>query len=216
MADEIFEAIVGGDRERVRALAEASPAVAHRRNEQGTSALLLARYYDRLDMVDALAEHASDLDVFEAAALGRVERVRELVDADPALARAYAPDGFHALGLAAFFRQPEVVHLLLDRGADVDAAARNEQIRTTALQAAAASGDNESARLLLDAGADVDAAQPGGFTPLHSAAANGNRELVELLLERGADPAARLDDGRTPSDLAREGGHDELAAALSP
>jgi ankyrin repeat protein len=216
MAEEIFEAIARGDAERVRALAEETPAVAHRRNGDGTSALLLARYYDRLDMVDALAEHASDLDVFEAAALGRVERVGELVDADPEFARAYAPDGFQALGLAAFFRQPDVVRLLLDRGAEVDAIARNEQINTTALQAAAASGDNESARLLIDAGADVNAAQPGGFTPLHAAAANGNRELVELLLERGADPGARVDDGRTPADLARERGDGEFAAALFP
>lgn len=215
MVDEIFEAIVGGDAERVRALARANPSVAHSRNDQGTSALLLARYHDRLDLVDALAEHATDLDVFEAAALGRVERVRELLDADVELARAYAPDGFHPLGLAAFFRQPDVVRLLLERGADVDAVARNEQVRTTALQAAAASGDNQSARLLLDAGADVGVAQPGGGTALHAAAVNGNRELVELLLDRGADSAASLDDGRTPADLARDAGHDDVAAAIA-
>jgi ankyrin repeat protein len=215
MAEEIFEAIARGDAERVRALAEETPALAHRRNDDGTSALLLARYYDRLDMVDALAEHASDLDVFEAAALGRVERVGELLDAEPALTRAYAPDGFHPLGLAAFFRQPDVVRLLLDRGAEVDAIACNERIHTTALQAAAASGDNESARLLIDAGADVNTAQPGGFTPLHAAAANGNRELVELLLERGADPGARLDDGRTPVELVPESGQPTIAALLT-
>jgi ankyrin repeat protein len=213
MADAaIFEAIAAGDAERVRALAGERPAVAHDRNGDGTSALLLARYYDRLDMVETLLEVATDLDVFEAAALGRVERVRELVDADPELARAYAPDGFHALGLAAFFRQPEVVRLLLARGAHVDAVARNAQVRTTALQAAAASGDNESARLLLVAGADVDVAQPGGFTALHAAAANGNRELVELLLERGADAHARLDDGRTAADLASDEGLASLLA----
>lgn len=199
---DVFEAIAAGDADRVRALVEADPSVVHTRNEEGTSALLLARYHGRLDLVDTLLEHASELDVFEAAALGRLDRVRDLVDADPELARAYAPDGFHPLGLSAFFRQPDVVRFLLERGAVVNAVARNERVRTTALQAAAASGDNESGRLLLDAGADVNATETGGFTPLHAAAANGNRELVELLLERGADPSARTDDGKTPADLA--------------
>lgn len=217
MADtaEIFEAIRDGDSDRVRALVEQDPEVAHLRDEQGTSALLLARYHGRLDLVETLLERASELDLFEAAALGRADRVRELVDAQPELVRAFAPDGFHALGLAAFFGQPDVVRLLLERGAEVDAVARNEQIRTTALQSAAASGDNESARLLLDARADPDVAQPGGFTALHSAAMNGNTELVELLLGRGADAGARLDDGRTPRELALEQGHEELAARLA-
>jgi ankyrin repeat protein len=207
---DVFDAIAAGDVERVRALAQADPSAVHRRNEEGTSALLLARYHGRDDLVAALLEHATELDVFEAAALGQVDRVRELLDQESELARAYAPDGFHPLGLAAFFGHPDVVRLLLERGAEVDAVARNAQVQTTALQAAAASSDTESARLLIDAGADVDAAQRGGFRPLHAAAANGNRELVELLLEHGADRSARLDDGRT----AREVTHDEEVAAL--
>jgi ankyrin repeat protein len=201
----IFEAIRSGDSERVRALVDEDPQVAHERDEEGTSALLLARYYSREDMVETLLAHASELDVFEAAAFGRRERVRELIERNPELARAYAPDGFHALGLAAFFSHPDVVRLLLEHGADVDAVARNAQVRTTALQAAAASGDNESARLLLDAGADVHVAESGGFTALHAAAASGNKELVRLLLEHGADPVAQTDDGKTAFDLAPEG-----------
>jgi ankyrin repeat protein len=212
---EIFEAIRSGDSDRVRALVDEDPGVAHLRDEAGTSALLVARYHGRLDLVETLLERGPELDVFEASALGHADRVRELVDAEPDLARAFALDGFHALGLAAFFRQPDVVRLLLDRGAEVNAVARNAQIRTTALQAAAASGDNESARLLLDAGADMHIAQPGGGTVLHSAAMNGNTELVELLLGRGADAAVRRNDGRTPVDLAREQGHEEIAALLA-
>ena len=214
MAGRIFEAIDAGDADGLRGLVAAEPSLVGSRDEEGTSALLYARYRGRLDLIDVMLEAAPELDVFEAAALGRAGRVRELVDADRRVATAFAPDGFHALGLAAFFGHPGIVALLLERGADVDAVARNAQVRTTALQAAAASGDTESARLLVEAGADVNAAQPGGFTALHAAAANGNEELVALLLEHGADPAATTDDGKTAADLAAGAAHAEVAALL--
>jgi uncharacterized protein len=216
MSGQIFEAIDAGDAEGLRRLVAADPSVVGSRDEEGTSALLYARYRGRLDLVDVILESAHELDVFEAAAVGRVDRVRELVDANPGLATAFAPDGFHALGLAAFFGSPEVVRLLVERGADVNAVARNAQIRTTALQAAAASSDNESARLLVEAGADVNVAQPGGFTALHAAAANGNEELVRLLLEHGADRTATTDEEKTAADLAAEAAHAEVAALVQP
>ena len=52
-----------------------------------------------------LAETAK-LDVFEAASLGRAERLRELLAADPALAQARSEDDFTALHYAAFFDGP--------------------------------------------------------------------------------------------------------------
>src|SRR5215218_6706719 len=204
----IFEAIQQGDAERVRELADA----AGQRNDEGVSALLFAQYYGRDELVEALRPRRGALDVFEAAALGDVERLRTLLDDDPALVDAYADDGFFPLGLAAFFKRADAVRLLLDRGADPNQESRHAQIVVRPIHSAAADGGStEIVRLLLDAGADVDVKQPGGFTPLHAAAQGGNAELVELLLERGADREARLDDGRTPADVAREAGHGEVA-----
>jgi hypothetical protein len=76
--------------------------------------------------------------VFEASALGRTERVQELVDADPSLVNAYGDDGFHPVGLASFFGHVDTARLLYDRGADANQIARNERIQTTAIHAAAA------------------------------------------------------------------------------
>lgn len=191
---DVFEAIGAGDADRVRALAAADPAIGAERDEQGVSAVLTARYHGRLDLVEALLPPDERLDVWEAAALGRTERLRALLDEDPSLVDAVSPDGFRPLALAAFFGHRAAVPLLLERGADVRARGTGA-IRTTALEAAAASGETEIARLLLDAGADPRSAQPGGFTPLHAAAQNRNRELYDLLVERGADPGARADDG---------------------
>jgi ankyrin repeat protein len=191
----LFEAIRSGDLERVQELAAADPHAGLTR-EDGVSAVLTARYHGRLDMVAVLLPVDGALNVWEAAALGRTARLRELVEGDPALVDLVSPDGFRPLGLAAFFGHEDGVRLLLEHDADVNARGTGA-IRTTPLEAAAAAGETAIARVLLDAGADPRSAQPGGFTPLHAAAQNRNRELYDLLVEAGADPTARADDGST-------------------
>jgi uncharacterized protein len=133
-----------------------------------------------------------ELDVFEASALGRTERVRELVDADPSLVNAYGDDGFHPVGLASFFGHVETASLLYERGADANQVARNEHIQTAAIHAAAAAeGKDEATRyelvkLALDHGADPDLQQGGGFRAIDAARQNGDERVEQLLLERGA------------------------------
>jgi uncharacterized protein len=169
------------------------------------SPLMQALYEGKTEEAHAHAAARSDLDVHEAAAIGDVERLRELLDEDAALASAWSEDGFTPLHFAAFFGHPEAAKLLVERGADLDARSTNEQFALDAapLHSASAAGQLEVCRVLLDAGADVNAVQHGGYTALLDAAANGNDELVEFLLERGADRTARLDDGRTFYDLRR-------------
>ena len=167
------------------------------------SELMLALYEGRKDAVDAILARDPKLDVFEAAALGRVERLHDLLDADPDSARARYPDTFTPLHFAAFFAQPEAARLLLERGAEVDAVAAGFS-RVTPLHSAAAAGQTAIAALLLEHGADPNAVQEGGFTPIHAAAQNGDAELVRMLLARGADPSGATDDGRTPLDLAAD------------
>lgn len=181
------------------------------------SDLLGAVYAGDEQRVAALLAKDPELDVFEAAALGRTERVAELLDAQPDLVAAWAGDGFTPLHLAAFFRNPGTARLLVERGAPVDPVARHEQLRVTPLQSAVAAGQAGTAALLLDHGADPNARQEGRgrFTPLHSAAANGDEAIVDLLLARGADPASAADDGRTAADFASERGHDALAERLA-
>ena len=178
------------------------------------SDLLAAVYRGDQARVEELLAEEPTLDVFEAAAVGRNERVAELLDADPALVTAWTEDGFTALHLAAYFRQPATARLLVERGALVDVVARNEELQVTPLQSAAAARQAETATLLLERGADPNV-QHGGFTALHAAAHNGDTPLVQVLLAHGADPALAADDGRTAADFAREAGHAELSALLA-
>jgi uncharacterized protein len=179
------------------------------------SELLAAVYRGDDARVEEILAARPELDIFEAAAVGRSERVGELLDAEPGRVSSWSEDGFTPLHLAAFFRHPETARLLVERGALIDVVARNEQLRVTPLQSAAAAREEETAALLLERGADPDAQQRGGFTALHAAAQNGDDPLVALLLARGANPVLAAEDGRTAADMARDAGHAELAARLA-
>jgi ankyrin repeat protein len=176
------------------------------------SPVLQALYRGDHDGVEALKPPPGELDLYEAAALGESDRVRDLLDAEPGAVSALSPDGFSPLHLAAFFGWEEVVALLLERGAPLDAHSQSSFARVTPLGSAAAAGETSIARRLLDAGADVNARSlDGEFTPLHAAAQGGNAPLVALLLERGADRSASTDEGKTSQDLAAS---DEIHALL--
>ena len=80
------------------------------------SELLQAIYRGDRARADELLAGDPELDVFEAAAVGRTDRLRELLDQDPALANGWADDGFQPLGLASFFGHVEAARLLVERG----------------------------------------------------------------------------------------------------
>jgi uncharacterized protein len=164
------------------------------------SELLEALYRSDHDTVEATLAEQPELTIFEAAAVGDTERVRELLSLQPDALADWSPDGFTALHLAAFFGRETVAATLLERGADVSAVARNP-LRVQPLHSAAAGGHTAVARLLLEHGADPNARQEGGFVPLHAAAQARNDELYELLLASGADQDAATDDGRTAADF---------------
>lgn len=203
--DDLFEAIEREDHIDVRRLLDEEPDLAMARDAHGVSALMRALY--RLDMgvVDAVKERVDELDAFEAASFGDLDRLAVLLDEEPALVTGYSGDGFTPLHFAAFFGRPAAVALLLARGAEVDAVGRG-WMTGTALHSAVSRSRSDIARILLDAGASPDIRQSGGWTPLHSAAANGDLASVELLLVTGADPTATNDDGRSVLDMATEHG----------
>ena len=157
------------------------------------SELLEALYRGDDERIAGLLADRPRLDVFEAAALGQTDRLRELLDDEPALANAFGDDGFQPLPLACFFGHVDAARLLLQRGADPNTLSRNEHIRTNALHAAAASENKsretryELCELLLAHGADPNVRQGGGFRAIDAARQNGDEALERLLLERGAE-----------------------------
>ncbi len=213
MSQEFLDAIRSGDGARVAAMLEGAPALAAARDASGVSAVLWAVYSGHPELAQAIAARRTDLDIFEAAAIGATGRVRELLAGDPELAGAYSSDGWTPLHLASFFGHPEVVDLLLEAGAPLEAKSRNT-LANTPLNAAVASNRVEVARRLLEHGADPNTRQHNAVSPLHSAAFNGNLEMVKLLLAHHADPGAITEENRTAAGMAEEKGHEEVAALL--
>jgi ankyrin repeat protein len=185
---------------------------AESRDQYGVSAILYCLYDWKLEILEALLAASPELDIFEAAALGRVDRVKELLACMPELACGWSADGVTALHLACFYGQAETVECLLEAGADPSARARNEH-GSTPLQEAASTGQLNIVLLLLAHGAEPDAADNQGWTALHLAASKGHQNVVEALLLFGTR-FRRTQKGQTPRDLALANGHVETARVL--
>ncbi|WP_426572690.1 ankyrin repeat domain-containing protein [Aquihabitans sp. McL0605] len=200
--DQLFSAITDGDAIVIERILRAEPSLADA-SRDGITPLRAAAYAGHADLAQRLELLGARPDAFDAAALGDVDRLRELIDIDPDLPKAVAGDGFTALHLAAWFGHPKAAELLLAKNADPERMAANGT-NLRPLHSAAAGGHAVIAHLLLDRGADIEAVQAGGIRPLHSAAHRNDAPMVRLLLDRGADPRAATDDGRTPRDLATD------------
>ena len=186
----IFESIQAGDVDGVRSAVRDDPSAAGSRVEKGLSTVRSALYAHKQDVADVLLEAKPELDVFDAAAAGDVDRLTQLLDGDGELDSAWSEDGFNPLHLAAFFSRGEAVRLLLDRGADVGAVARNPML-VQPLHSAVAAGSLEVVAALLVAGADPNARQEGGFTPLMGAEKDDEEgDMARLLKDHGAEESA--------------------------
>jgi uncharacterized protein len=214
MNDALIAAITSGDADAVRELVREEPSLASSRDRNGLPVLLLALFHQQRAAADALLEAGPELGILEAAAAGRADRVRELLAADAEAIRERTPEGFTALGLAAFLGGPEAVRVLLEHGADADDDADNP-FGVRPVHAAGAAHDHETMRLLLEAGADPNRRQQGGFVPLHEAAHSDDVEMARLLLAHGADPKLAADDGRDAIRIAADDGSTRVSELLT-
>jgi len=208
---EFLDAIKKGNAARVGELLKQNPALIKASTKNGTTAVLLAVYARHPEIAESLLATGIEPNIFEAAATGRIERVRELVKKNPDLVRTYSPDGWTALHLN--FGNLEIVKVLLDNSSDINAVSKNK-LSATPLQGAAAMQNLELARLLIARGANVNCRGEEGVTPLHEAAGNGQIELAKLLLDHGARVNAKDDSGKTPLSTALEYKQTEMAKLL--
>jgi uncharacterized protein len=169
---------------------------------------------------------------------GNRAEVTRLLDAGPGLANATDDNGLSAVLIAAYYQEPDIAQLLVQRGAALnlfEACVIGELARVkdwlkqqpelvTAyapdgfqpLGLAAFFGHADIVEFLLDQGAPVNSPSHNAMRvmPLHSAIANKRTEIVRLLLDHDADVNAVQADDFTPLHEAAQNGMLDVAQWL--
>lgn len=150
--------------------------------------IYLAARLSRLDLIDLLVTHGTDLRLAEAATFvptADVQVIRYLFDhglrADMIGRNGFSPVAYLSRGDKG--EHPDKIQLLLDYGVDVNTPASNGK---TALHYAATSGHLRVMAVLLAHGADVALRDQKGETALSLARAAGKDAAAALLLQHGA------------------------------
>jgi len=124
----------------------------------------------------------------------------------------YTPLHLNVCGLTDDDERQEIIKLLHQTGADLEA--RTQDKGLTPLQQAALRNRPRCIATLIACGANVCATEGNGATALHGAAFFGYSEVVKVLLAAGADPMLADKHGNTPLSLATHGGHTEVCKLL--
>jgi uncharacterized protein len=180
--EALIEAAKLGDESAVREIVARTPGVLLQRLPSGESPLMAALYRGHLGIVAALIELGTEVDVFAAAATGRLAELTKALD-HPGAINAFSFDGWTPLHLASFFGQRDACRTLLDAGAAVQALSRNS-LRNTPLHAAVAGRHTEVGLLLLERGADPSIRDGGGCTPRLIAEENELTAVVDAMKRR--------------------------------
>ena len=208
---QLFDAIKSGDKAQVQRLLKQEPSLGKASDEKGRTAILYAVYAKHKEIAEMLILSGVEPNIFEAAATGRIARVKEQLKQNPELVHAFSPDGWTALHLN--FNNLEMAKLLIGSGADLNLNSKNK-LNATPLQGAAAGNWIDLAKLYLSRGANVNCRSEEGGSPLHEAAGNGFLEFARLLIDNGADVNQRDDNGKTPLTIALEYKKPELEKLL--
>jgi len=179
--ERLIECVKAGALGKVRSILADNFLLASQRLPNGESPLMAALYRGHHDVVDALIGAGAEIDVFAAAATGRLDDLRRA--AAEATVNAYAYDGWTPLHLAAFFGHLDAARLLVEAGADVHAVSQNS-LSNTPLHAATSGRHSDVAMYLLERGASGSAVDGGGYTPLQIASENGLGEIVGMIKRR--------------------------------
>jgi ankyrin repeat protein len=139
-----------------------------------------------------LIARGAPVDIWTAAQIGDLNRVRELIDRDPSLVNRSAEYVTYYLGSGAPLRNAaakghlEIVTLLLDRGADPNLPEEGIAPKGHALYSAVYNGHYEVAKLLLERGAFPNPPVESSADALSIALMNKDEKMVELLCSYGA------------------------------
>uniref|UniRef100_A0A8C8A1X9 Ankyrin 1 n=1 Tax=Oryzias sinensis TaxID=183150 RepID=A0A8C8A1X9_9TELE len=119
--------------------------------------------------------------------------------------------GFTPLHVASKYGKVDVAELLLERGANPNAAGKNG---LTPLHVAVHHNNLDVVNLLVSKGGSPHSAARNGYTALHIAAKQNQVEVANSLLQHGASANAESLQGVTPLHLASQEGRPDMVSLL--
>jgi outer membrane protein assembly factor BamB len=216
-------------------------------NRGGRTAAGLAKEYGHSEIFELLSKHANQsggakeiMTIYDYAAVGDIEQLKSLIS-EGADVSAKSRNGMIPLHWAALNGHKDIVELLIQKGADVNAGpqtpllfacqrGKKDVIELLISKGAdinvknnsgqmpihflARDGYTDIVELLIAKGADVNVKDRWIWTPLHYACWRNHKETVELLLAKGADLNAIEEEGKTPLKVAEEEGSTEIVELL--
>ncbi|ETS73751.1 hypothetical protein PFICI_14697 [Pestalotiopsis fici W106-1] len=147
---------------------------------------------------------------FTACAFGFLKLVEHITRINPSVTRRKNARGATGLHLASQFGYPEIVRVLLERGAETDT--RDQQMET-ALIHASSTGHEDIVSLLLEKGADRSVQGKRFGNALQAACLHGHEAVVDLLID-DVDIEAEGGQFGTALQAASLRGHENVVQIL--
>ena len=127
-------------------------------------------------------------------------------------------EGRYPLQIAVHYRKRDIMHFLLEKGADINAHSSSLEFPGTALHQAAAEGCFAMVQDVLEAGANINELSGCGYrrsTALGIAACKGRLDVLHLLIENNHDAQKLFEDCRRSAPWAKQAGHVVIADLLN-
>ena len=139
-------------------------------------------------------------DLWTAARNGKIEDIKKCLKEDALDVNVKSSnDGLTALHYACRYGTRDIVELLLDHGADIEASSYHPYHTPLMLACSSTTYDRYSiTKFLLDRGAKMTRPFYGDHGPLHKACTSGHASIVKLLLDRGCAVNSVSINGDTP------------------
>ncbi|NXK92343.1 TNI3K kinase, partial [Formicarius rufipectus] len=194
-----------------------------RLTRNGFTALHLAAYKDKVELLTALLHGGADiqqvgygaLTALHVATIAGHHKAVEILLQHGAYVNVQDAVFFTPLHIAAYYGHEQVTHLLLKFGADVNASG---EVGDRPLHLAAAKGFLNITKLLMEEGskADVNAQDNEDHVPLHFCSRFGHHEIVKFLLQSSFEVQPHVVNiyGDTPLHLACYNGKFEVVKEI--
>src|SRR5215470_5242274 len=175
--NSILAACKRGDTNEVDRLLKADATLATASTMLGSQPIHAAYLGGHGAIVELLLSRGVQIDFFLASELGMLDRVKHALDTDQESTLGFNSVGSTALHRSCYWGQVQIVRLLLERGADPNAATKDQFLQIRPLGCAVASPDfpNPSdeedvvlqlVNMLIAGGADVNGRRRDGLTAL--------------------------------------------------